>query len=75
MIKIKDKQFSVFIEEKEIQASISILAQEINHHYKGQEVVFIGVLNGAFMFASDLLKQIDLDCSISFVKVSSYKGT
>ncbi|MGB0933667.1 MAG: adenylate kinase [Lishizhenia sp.] len=75
MINIKDKQFEVFIEEREIQDSITVLAQEINHFYEGQEVVFIGVLNGAFMFASDLLKQINLKCSISFVKVSSYKGT
>ena len=47
----------------------------LNETYAGKEVVFLAVLNGAFMFASDLMKEVDLDCEISFVKMSSYRGT
>lgn len=75
MVKIKDKHFKIFLSETEIQYSIKSLAEKINLDYKEKEVVFIGVLNGAFMFAADLFKSITINCcSISFVKVSSYKG-
>jgi len=74
-VQIKDKKFELYISEKEIQKSIQQVAKQINTDYKGEEIVFVGVLNGAFMFASDLLKEINLTCIISFVKVQSYKGT
>ncbi|WP_367182449.1 hypoxanthine phosphoribosyltransferase [Brumimicrobium sp.] len=74
-MQIKDKKFELYIPEKEIQESIKKVANQLNTDYKGEEVVFIGVLNGAFMFAGDLMKDIDLECEISFVKVKSYKGT
>lgn len=74
-VQIKDKKFEIYISEAELQKSISRLAKQINTDYKGREVIFIGVLNGAFMFASELMKDINLPCEISFVKVSSYKGT
>lgn len=74
MIRILDKSFDVFIEEDELQAEIRSLAEQINKDFKGQEVLFIAVLNGAFMFAADLMKSISLECEISFVKMSSYKG-
>ncbi|HZH85966.1 MAG TPA: hypoxanthine phosphoribosyltransferase [Brumimicrobium sp.] len=74
-MQIKDKKFELYISEKEIQKSIQQVAKQINTDYKGEEIVFVGVLNGAFMFASDLLKEINLTCIISFVKVQSYKGT
>jgi hypoxanthine phosphoribosyltransferase len=64
----------VFIHENEIQKEISALAARINREYIGKDVLFIAILNGAFMFASDLLKSISLPCEISFVKVSSYHG-
>ena len=72
---IKDKEFETFISGEELSQIVADLAREINAHYAGKEVVFLGVLNGAFMFASDLLKEIDLNCEISFVKVASYQGT
>lgn len=75
MIQVLDKSFEVFISKGEIEQQISSLADTINADYKGKEVVFIAVLNGAFMFASDLLKKIDLQCEITFVKMSSYQGT
>lgn len=74
MIRILDKSFDVFIEEDELQAEICSLAEQINKDFEGQVVLFIAVLNGAFMFAADLMKSISLECEISFVKMSSYKG-
>lgn len=74
MIQVLDKSFEVFIDKEEIAKEIAALASQINEDYKGQEVVFISVLNGAFMFTSDLLKLIDLECEVSFVKMSSYQG-
>src|SRR5690606_28472570 len=50
------------------------MAQKLNEEYAGKELIFIAVLNGAFMFAADLFKQITLHCEISFIKVSSYQG-
>lgn len=74
MIQINDKSFEVFIRENELHEKIKSLAARINEQYQGKEVIFIAILNGAFMFASDLLKSITLPCEISFVKVSSYHG-
>lgn len=75
MIQIHDKTFENFIQAEEIQAEIAALANQLNTDYAGKELVFIAVLNGSFMFASDLMKKITLPCEISFVKVSSYHGT
>lgn len=72
---VKDKKFVPFISEKEIDNIVTDLANKINSAYSGKEVFFLGVLNGAFMFSSDLLKKIDLPCEISFIKVASYSGT
>lgn len=74
MIQILDKSFEVFITEEELLKEVKSLAELINEKYKGQEVIFIAVLNGSFMFASDLMKEITVDCEISFVKMSSYEG-
>lgn len=75
VIQLNDKIFETFITAEEIQQEIKSIANEINTAYAGKKVVFVAVLNGAFMFASDLLKEITVDCEITFVKVSSYKGT
>ena len=75
MIQIKDLTFVPYINEVELTEAINSVAQKINADYKGQEVLFVGVLNGVFMFASDLMKRINLNCKISFVKLSSYDGT
>lgn len=74
MIQINDKSFDVFIQESEIAAKILEISSTINAEYKDKELVFIAILNGAFMFASDLMKNITIPCVISFVKVSSYEG-
>lgn len=75
MIQVLDKSFEEFITRDEIDREIRSLGKTLNETYAGKEVVFVAVLNGAFMFASDLMKQLDLDCEISFVKMSSYQGT
>lgn len=72
---IKDKKFEPFIEKEQIEKAINSLAERIDQEYQGKELFFLAVLNGAFMFASDLLKKIKSPSEISFVKVASYQGT
>jgi len=74
-VKILDKEFEISISSDKINASIDRVAKQINHDYEGKNPLFIIVLNGAFMFASDLLKKVKIDCQITFVKLSSYVGT
>jgi hypoxanthine phosphoribosyltransferase len=74
-IHILDKTFTEFISEKEISDRIDMLAEQINNDYKGREVVFLGILNGAFLFAAELFKRINIKAKISFVKLASYEGT
>ncbi|HEX2394584.1 MAG TPA: hypoxanthine phosphoribosyltransferase [Bacteroidales bacterium] len=74
-ITLLDKQFSLFIPPEKIQSEVQHIADRINEDLKDEEVVFIGILNGAFMFASDLLRKIDLNAQVSFVKLTSYQGT
>jgi len=72
---ISGKVFRILIPSSVIQENVKILAQRINEDFTGKEVLFIGIMNGAFMFASDLLKKIKLTCRISFLKLTSYKGS
>ena len=73
-IQVKDKSFSLFIPEKEILKEVKRIATQINKDFKGEEPVFLAVLNGSFIFAADLMKEISLPCEISFVKLASYQG-
>ena len=74
MLQLHDKTFEIFIQEEAILAEIRSMADKLNNDYAGKDVVFIAVLNGAFMFAADLMKYIGFDAEISFVKMSSYHG-
>ena len=74
-ITILDKTFSISISEEKIQKRITEMAHQINEELKGKEVIFMAILNGAFMFASDLYKQINIDSQITFLKLASYSGT
>jgi hypoxanthine phosphoribosyltransferase len=74
-IHILDKKFSEYLTEKVIQLRIEELAKQINRELAGEEVVFLGILNGAFLFAADLFRRIDFPARISFVKLASYQGT
>lgn len=75
MIQLHDKTFVPFIKEKSIASAIKKLALEISTDLKGETPLFIGVLNGAFMVVSDLMKNYPGDCEVSFVKMASYEGT
>ncbi len=74
-IKILDKYFEPFILFKDIDKAIGKLAIKINKDLEGKVPIFLVILNGSFMVASDLLKKIDLPCEVSFVKLASYVGT
>ena len=74
-IKVKDKTFTVSISERALKRQIKRIAEKINRDYEGREPVFLAVLNGSFIFAADLLREIDMPCEISFVKLASYEGT
>lgn len=74
VLQLHDKSFEVFLTEEEIQSEIKSLGLRINADYAGKDVVFIAVLNGAFMFAADLMKTVTIPSEITFVKVSSYQG-
>ena len=74
-VQVHDKKFKISLPSEKIQTSITEMADKINSDLKGEEIIFIGILNGSFMFAADLLKQITLDCNITFLKLASYQGT
>ncbi|MBX7127000.1 MAG: hypoxanthine phosphoribosyltransferase [Cyclobacteriaceae bacterium] len=73
-MKIKDHDFKPFITAEQIRQAVQTVAGRINADYKKKEPLFIPVLNGSFIFAGDLLRQINGSCQVSFVKASSYNG-
>ncbi|MBL0132554.1 MAG: hypoxanthine phosphoribosyltransferase [Chitinophagaceae bacterium] len=75
IIRVHDKEFEPYLTAEEINARIRIIAAQINADYAGKKPLFIAILNGAFMFASDLFKEITIDAEICFIKLASYKGT
>lgn len=70
---IKEKSFEKYLDYESIQFRIKVLAELINEDYKHTKPLFVAVLNGSFMFAADLMKEITIPCEISFVKVASYE--
>ena len=74
-VKVRDKEFSLFLTAEDIDKAVDQVAEMINIDMEGRDPLFLCVLNGAFIFASDLLKKVTVDCEISFVKLSSYVGT
>lgn len=62
----------IIISEKDIELAVERIAEKINQDFKGEDVVFVAILNGAFIFASDLMKKITLDCYIDFMQCSTY---
>lgn len=71
---VHGKSFVPYLEQHTIAERLQALAAQIDRDYDGKNPLFLAVLNGAFMFASDLLKNIHIDCEISFVKLASYSG-
>ena len=75
-IRIADKIFERFISQEEISEAVHSLAEGINCAYaKRERPLFLGVLNGAFVFTADLIRQINFPCEVSFIKMASYDGT
>ena len=75
-VKLWDKEFEISLPNADIQLAIKQMAEKMKSDLKGKEVLFICILNGAFMFAAELLKEVELtDAEISFLKLASYAGT
>ena len=73
-IQIKDKSFTRFISSAEIETTVSEIASRLAGDLAGKNPLFIVVLNGAYIFAADLVRRLDFDCEVTFVRLSSYKG-
>lgn len=69
---VGNEKFVVYIDEEKLQNRIEELAEQINNDYKDKFPVFIGILNGSFIFMSDLIKSITVDCEVDFLRLSSY---
>lgn len=72
-ITLHDCDFSTYMYEEEILSYVQLLADQINQDYANKKPLFLAVLNGSFMFVSDLVKRVNLDCEVSFIRLSSYK--
>lgn len=74
-IKLHDKYFEPFISKDKIQVSVKKIGEQINRDFENKCPIFIGILNGSFLFFSDLIKEIEHTCEVAFLRVSSYQGT
>ena len=74
-VKILDKTFRTSIPESEILQRVKAVAERINRDMEGKNPLFLAVLNGSFIFAADLMREMTIPCEISFVKLASYQGT
>ena len=71
---VHGKSFEIYLSEETIQQRVKELAAEINKDYTGKRPLFIAILNGSFMFAADLFKQLSVEAELCFIKLASYKG-
>lgn len=74
-IRVHDKQFEPYLNAAMIAERIKDIAGKLNKDYADKKPLFIAILNGSFMFASDLFKELAIDAEICFIKLASYKGT
>ena len=74
-VKLHDKTFDTYLSDDAIQQRVKELAARINKDYEGKRPLFIAILNGSFMFASDIFKHLTIEAEISFIKLASYRGT
>ncbi|MFN0255215.1 hypoxanthine phosphoribosyltransferase [Pedobacter ureilyticus] len=74
-ISVHQKEFELFLEEETIAKRIRLMAIQLNIDYENRNPLFIGVLNGSFLFLADLMKEIELSCETEFIKIASYHGT
>ncbi len=73
-ITIADKVFRKEVSDRDIEAAVSGIAARMNADFAGRRLVFLGVLNGSFMFVAELMKRVNLECELAFVKLASYHG-
>jgi len=71
-VTVNGERFAMFLSEEQIQRRVRELAAQLNDDYRGKTPIFIGILNGAFIFFSDLIREITVDCEVDFFKLSSY---
>ena len=74
-IRILDKEFRLSVTSAKIRETVDRMANQMNMDLHGKNVIFLGILNGAFMFVSDLIRRIEFDCRISFLKLATYEGS
>ena len=74
-VKVLDKEFELAISSAQIDEAIEGMALKMNKDLSNKKVIFLGILNGSFVFAADLFRKIDFDCQITFLKLASYQGT
>ena len=72
---LNKKKLTELISENLIQDKVKEIAVDISQKYAGEAPILIGILNGSFIFCADLIRELDIDCEIDFIKVSSYMGT
>jgi len=75
IVEVGDKRFELFIENDAIGKRTRLLGVQLNMDYEDRCPIFIGVLNGSFLFMADLIKEIEIPCEVAFIRVSSYEGT
>lgn len=74
VIRVHEKSFETYLSDAVIQKRVKEIAKAINKEYAGKRPLFIAILNGSFMFASDLFKNLDIEAELCFIKLASYKG-
>lgn len=75
MVQVKDKKFRLLIDERSLLERIEAMGAAITKDYRGKKPLFIVILNGAFLFAAELFKRLDLECEVCFIRLASYIGT
>lgn len=74
-VKVRDRVFEVSLSEEKIKERVAQVAEEISKDLEGERPLFLAVLNGSFVFAADLMREVSIPCEITFVRMSSYVGT
>jgi len=74
-VTVHDKVFELYISAERIQARVDEIGKAISEEFKGRNPLFVSILNGSFIFTADIMRACDIDCEVSFVKLSSYEGT
>jgi hypoxanthine phosphoribosyltransferase len=74
VINVHDKTFETYLSDETIQQKVKEMAAAINKDYAGSKPLFIAILNGSFMFAADLFRQLNIEAELCFIKLASYKG-